>query len=50
MCDERLVDAGITPSTGSVGDSYDNALAKNTNGSYRNELIRTRAWRDLLEI
>ena len=30
--------AGITPSTGTVGDSYDNALAENVNGSYKNEL------------
>ena len=36
---DRLTDAGITASTGSVGDSYDNALAENVNGSYKNELI-----------
>ena len=29
---ERLVDAGVEPSVGSVGDSYDNALAKTING------------------
>ncbi len=36
---DRLTDAGITPWTGSVGDSYDNALAENVNGSNKNELI-----------
>ena len=34
---ERLLDAGISASTGTVGDSYDNALAENVNGSYKNE-------------
>lgn len=47
---ERLTNAGITPSTGTVGDSYDNALAKKVNGSYKNELIHTRTWTDVLEI
>ena len=32
---ERLAEAGITPSVGSVGDSYDNALADTINGLYR---------------
>ncbi|MEW6887031.1 integrase core domain-containing protein [Trueperella pyogenes] len=41
---------GITPSTGTVGDSYDNALAENVNGSYKNELIHTRAWSDVVEV
>jgi putative transposase len=36
---ERLVEAGIEPSVGSVGDSYDNALAETINGLYRAELI-----------
>lgn len=36
---ERLADYGIKPSTGSVGDSYDNALAETTNGLYKTELI-----------
>lgn len=47
---ERLLDAGISASTGTVGDSYDNALAENVNGSYKNELIHTRTWRDVLEV
>ena len=47
---ERLVEAGIVESTGSVGDSYDNALAENVNGSYKNELIYSRVWDDVLEV
>lgn len=47
---ERLTNASIKPSTGTVGDSYDNALAENVNGSYKNELIHTRTWSDVLEV
>lgn len=47
---ERLIDAGITSIDGVVGGSYDNALAENVNGSYKNELIHTRTWSDLLEV
>jgi len=36
---ERLVELGATPSIGSVGDSYDNALAETINGLYKTELI-----------
>ena len=36
---ERLADAGIAASVGSVGDSYDNALAETINGLYKTELI-----------
>lgn len=36
---ERLAEAGIEPSVGSKGDSYDNALAKTINGLYKAELI-----------
>ncbi len=36
---ERLVEAGIKPSVGSVGDSYDNALAETIIGLYKTELI-----------
>ncbi|WP_284236500.1 integrase core domain-containing protein, partial [Gluconobacter kondonii] len=43
---ERLVDAGIEPSVGSVGDSYDNALAETINGLFKNEVIHRRGpWR-----
>ena len=36
---ERLADAGLVPSVGSVGDSYDNALAETINGLYKAEVI-----------
>ena len=45
---ERLAEAGIEPSVGSVGDSYDNALAETINGLYKTEVIRRRGpWRTL---
>ena len=43
---ERLAEAGIEPSVGSVGDSYDNALAETINGLYKAEVIWRRGpWR-----
>ena len=43
---ERLAEAGIEPPIGSVGDSYDNALAETINGLYKAELIHRRGpWR-----
>ncbi|MFB9068496.1 IS3 family transposase [Pseudofulvimonas gallinarii] len=43
---ERLAEAGIEPSVGSRGDSYDNALAETINGLYKAELIHRRGpWR-----
>ncbi len=45
---ERLAEAGIDPSVGSVGDSYDNALAETVIGLFKTEVIRRRGpWRDL---
>ncbi len=45
---ERLAEAGIEPSVGSVGDSYDNALAESVIGLYKTEIIRRRGpWRNL---
>jgi transposase InsO family protein len=45
---ERLLEAGIEPSVGSVGDSYDNALAETINGLFKTEVIRRRGpWRNL---
>jgi putative transposase len=45
---ERLAEAGIEPSVGSVGDSYDNALAESVIGLYKTEVIRRRGpWRNL---
>ncbi|OUE36205.1 transposase [Burkholderia territorii] len=40
---ERLAEAGIEPSVGSRGDSYDSALAETINGLYKTELIHRRA-------
>ncbi len=42
---ERLAEAGIEPSVGSRGDSYDNALAETINGLYKTELIHRRTWK-----
>jgi putative transposase len=43
---ERLADAGIAPSVGSRGDSYDNALAESVIGLYKAEVIhRSGPWR-----
>jgi putative transposase len=39
---ERLAEAGAVPSVGSVGDSYDNALAETIIGLYKTEVIRPR--------
>lgn len=50
---ERLDAAGIKPSTGAVGSSYDNALAESINGLYKTELVKRRGpWKgvDDLEI
>ena len=45
---ERLAEAGIEPSVGSVGDSYDNALAETLIGLFKTEVIRPRGpWRNL---
>ncbi len=41
---ERLSEAGIEPSVGSKGDSYDNALAETINGLYKAEGIHRRSW------
>jgi transposase InsO family protein len=45
---ERLSEVGITPSVGSVGDSYDNALAETIIGLYKTEVIRQQGpWRNI---
>ena len=44
---ERLAEAGVEPSVGSRGDSYDNALAETINGLYKTELIYKRGpWKN----
>ncbi len=47
---ERLAEAGIEPSVGSVGDSYDNALAETINGLYKAEVVHRRSWRSREEL
>jgi transposase InsO family protein len=48
---ERLADAGIESSVGSVGDSYDNALAESINGLFKTEVIRQCGpWKNLEEV
>ena len=45
---DRLADAGIAPSVGSRGDSYDNALAESVIGLFKTEVIRRCGpWRNL---
>jgi len=45
---ERLSEVGISPSVGSVGDSYDNALAESINGLYKTEVIRRQGpWKNI---
>jgi putative transposase len=48
---ERLAEAGIEPSVGSVGDSYDNALAGTINGLFKAEVIHRRSsWRRIEDV
>ena len=48
---ERLQETGIEPSVGSVGDSYDNALAETINGLYKTEVIRQQGpWRNIEDV
>lgn len=47
---ERLADAGIEPSVGRVGDSYDNALAETVTGLYKAEVIRRPSWKNLAAV
>jgi putative transposase len=43
---DRLTEAGIEASVGSVGDSYDNALAETVNGLYKAEVIHRQSWKN----
>jgi transposase InsO family protein len=48
---ERLAEAGMEPSVGSIGDSYDNALAESVIGLFKAELIRRKGpWRSLEDV
>jgi putative transposase len=47
---DRLIEAGVEASVGSVGDAYDNALAETINGPFKTEVIRRRGpWKGLAE-
>ena len=49
--DSGMAEAGVEPSVGSVGDSYDNALAETINGLYKTELIhRQGPWRNMQDL
>ena len=43
---QRLAEAGIEPSVGSVGDSHNNALAETLNGLYQAEVIHRQSWKN----
>jgi len=43
---ERLIEAGVDASVGTVGDAYDNALAESQIGIYKSELINRQPWKD----
>jgi putative transposase len=43
---ERLSEAGVGASVGSVGDSYDNAMAETLNGLYKAEVIHRQSWKN----
>lgn len=47
---QRLHDAGVMASVGSVGDSYDNALAESINGLYKTEVIHRQSWKNRQEV
>jgi len=48
---DRIAELGAKPSTGTVGDSYDNVLAEAVNGLYKTELIRQRGpWRTIRQV
>lgn len=47
---QRLQDAGLLASTGSTGDSYDNALAESINGLYKAEVIHRKSWKNRSEV
>jgi putative transposase len=44
---QRLIEAGVDASVGSVGDAYDNALAESQIGLYKSELINRQPWKDV---
>ncbi|MCS2055088.1 IS3 family transposase [Escherichia coli] len=49
-CTQRLKEAGLLASTGSTGDSYDNAMAESINGLYKAEVIHRKSWKNRAEV
>ncbi|WP_420976678.1 IS3 family transposase [Escherichia coli] len=47
---ERLKEAKLLASTGSTGDSYDNAMAESINGLYKAEVIHRKSWKNRAEV
>lgn len=47
---QRLKDAELLASTGSTGDSYDNAMAESINGLYKAEVIHRQTWKNRAEV
>ncbi|MDI0960594.1 IS3 family transposase [Escherichia coli] len=47
---QRLKEAGLLASTGSIGDSYDNAMAESINGLYKAEVIHRKSWKNRAEV
>ncbi|EHK4970649.1 IS3 family transposase [Escherichia coli] len=47
---QRLKEAGLLASTGSTGDSYDNAMAESINGLYKAEVIHRKSWKNRVEV
>ncbi|AXC65225.1 IS3 family transposase [Salmonella enterica subsp. diarizonae serovar 59:z10:-] len=47
---QRLKDADLLASTGSTGDSYDNAMAESINGLYKAEVIHRKSWKNRAEV
>ncbi|MBO0977337.1 IS3 family transposase (plasmid) [Escherichia coli] len=47
---QRLKEAGLLASTGSTGDSYDNAMEENINGLYKAEVIHRKSWKNRAEV
>ncbi|WP_432756380.1 IS3 family transposase [Escherichia coli] len=47
---QRLKEAGLLASTGSTGDSYDNAMAESINGLYKAEVIHRKSWKNRAEV
>lgn len=47
---QRLKSAGLLPSVGTTGDSYDNAMAESINGLYKTEVIHRQVWKKRVDV